>query len=73
MVVTVRDRSRRAPDDHARLRAAAVSWGIPCVTTTAGASAMAAAIGACNREDLVPYSLQGRNHGHTGSSVRHPA
>jgi carbamoyl-phosphate synthase large subunit len=58
MVVTVTDQSPGSRADHASARAAAVSWGIPCVTTEAGANAMAAALSALNREDLVPYSLQ---------------
>ncbi|WP_433260663.1 carbamoyl-phosphate synthase large subunit [Actinosynnema sp. CS-041913] len=59
MVVTVANRSRRVRGDRSRLRAAAVAQGIPCVTTAAGAWAMAVAIGALQRENLVPYSLQG--------------
>jgi carbamoyl-phosphate synthase large subunit len=58
LIITVADQSRGTRTDHADLRAAAVSWGIPCVTTEAGANAMAAAITALDREDLVPYALQ---------------
>jgi carbamoyl-phosphate synthase large subunit len=56
-----------ARTDEGRIRAAAVSHGVPCVTTINGARAVVAALESLRRETAEVYALQdllaGRNAG----------
>jgi carbamoyl-phosphate synthase large subunit len=59
--------------DDSAIRAAAVTAGVPCVTTLAGISAVVSALSALHRADWSVRSVQEHLASHPGNALRVPA
>jgi carbamoyl-phosphate synthase large subunit len=59
--------------DDSAIRAAAVTAGVPCVTTLAGISAVVSALSALHRADWSVRSVQEHHATHTKKPLRIPA